>query len=70
VEEALERMVYQLDRAAVVGAGKLVVVHGLGSGALRDAIRAHLASSPYVEEFRAGSAEEGGEGVTLVRLRD
>jgi DNA mismatch repair protein MutS2 len=57
-----------LDRA--VGGGQPVVflLHGHGTGALRDAIRKELARSPYVARFRGGAPEQGGEGVTLVWL--
>jgi len=68
VEEALGRLVVGLDRAAVTGQRSLVVLHGLGSGALRDAVRAHLTSSPYVVSFARGGPHEGGDGVTVVQL--
>jgi DNA mismatch repair protein MutS2 len=68
VEEALERLVDGLDRAAVAGQRSLVVLHGLGSGALRDAVRAHLSSSPYVVSFARGESHAGGDGVTVVQL--
>jgi DNA mismatch repair protein MutS2 len=57
-----------LDRA--VGGGQPVVflLHGHGTGALRDAIRKELARSPYVARFRGGDADQGGEAVTLVWL--
>jgi DNA mismatch repair protein MutS2 len=57
-----------LDRA--VGGGQPVVflLHGHGTGALRDAIRKELARSPYVARFRGGDPDQGGEGVTLVWL--
>ncbi len=57
-----------LDRA--VGGGQPVVflLHGHGSGAMRDAIRKELARSPYVARFRGGDADQGGEAVTLVWL--
>jgi DNA mismatch repair protein MutS2 len=57
-----------LDRA--VGGGQPVVflLHGHGTGALREAIRKELARSPYVARFRGGDPEQGGEGVTLVWL--
>jgi len=68
VEEALGRLVESLDRAAVTGQRSLVVLHGLGSGALRDAVRAHLTSSPYVVSFARGDPQQGGDGVTVVQL--
>ncbi len=70
VEEAIARLDGALDRAAVEGLEHVSILHGIGSGALRDAVRAHLARSPYVAEFEAGSEAEGGDGVTRVRLRD
>jgi len=70
VEEALDRLVVSLDRAAVDGERWLLVVHGLGSGALRDAVRAHLASSPYVVSFARGDPQQGGDGVTVVQLEE
>jgi len=68
VEEALGRLVVSLDRAMLAGRRSLHVVHGLGSGALRDAVRAHLTNSPYVVSFARGAPHEGGDGVTVVQL--
>lgn len=70
VEAALERVEDVLDRAASAGRTLVLFVHGLGTGALRDAVRAHLAQSPYVADYSATRPEEGGEGVTLARLQD
>jgi DNA mismatch repair protein MutS2 len=68
VDEALDRLVYALDRATSAGRRRLVIVHGLGSGALRDAVRRHLAESPYATRFAPGAPEEGGDGVTTAEL--
>ena len=68
VDEALDRLVEALDRAASAGRAHFVVIHGIGTGALRRAVREHLAESPYVRRFLAGAPEEGGEGVTTVDL--
>jgi DNA mismatch repair protein MutS2 len=45
------------------------LVHGHGTGALREAVRDTLAQSGYVERIRAGGSGEGGDGVTVVFLR-
>jgi DNA mismatch repair protein MutS2 len=45
------------------------VVHGVGTGRLRDAVREHLARHPLVEEYRPGGAHEGRDGATVVTLR-
>jgi DNA mismatch repair protein MutS2 len=70
VDEALDRVASALDDAATAGADRLVIVHGLGTGALRKAIHEYLRSAPYVTRFEAADPREGGDGVTLVLLRD
>ena len=57
-----------LDRA--VGAAHPVVflLHGHGTGALRDAVREELSRSPYVARYGAAPPDQGGEGVTVVWL--
>jgi DNA mismatch repair protein MutS2 len=69
VDEALAELTRALDRAALASRARLDVIHGIGTGALREAVRAHLASSPYVERFGAAPPEAGGEGVTEIVLR-
>jgi len=66
VEEALARLAAALDRAALDGRTRLAIVHGLGTGALRDAVREHLKTSPYATSFAAASPDAGGDGVTEV----
>jgi DNA mismatch repair protein MutS2 len=68
VDEALDRLAEALDRALAAGAESLAVVHGIGTGALRDAVRRHLSESPWVAGYAAGESAEGGEGVTIARL--
>lgn len=70
VEEALEEVEQLLDRAAGEGRDRVWIVHGKGTGALRDAVRGHLRDSPYVVRHAPASIEEGGDGVTLADLRD
>jgi len=48
---------------------KATLVHGVGTGALRGAVREHLDGHPLVEGFRGGEQQEGGEGVTIVRMK-
>jgi DNA mismatch repair protein MutS2 len=70
VDDALSLLDAFLDRLYGSGESVAYVEHGFGSGALRDAVRSHLARpSPYVESARAGAPEEGGERLTVVRLR-
>jgi DNA mismatch repair protein MutS2 len=69
VDEAQERLDAELDAASGAGAQRLLVVHGVGTGALRRALREQLARSRYVERFENAAPEEGGDGATVVILR-
>ena len=68
VEEAVGRMEAFLDRAALDGRSPVFVIHGHGTGALRKAVREHLARSQYVRRFQAGGKGQGGDGVTVIHL--
>ncbi|MCU0504625.1 MAG: endonuclease MutS2 [Chloroflexi bacterium] len=68
VDEALEMLGRYLDDAALAGLERATIVHGLGTGALRDAVRAAVASSPLVRSWRPGARGEGGDGATIVEL--
>lgn len=68
VEEALDALGSYMDRAARSGRPFVRVVHGHGSGALRKAVREFLRKSNYDMKFRAGTAQEGGEGCTVVEF--
>ncbi len=69
VEEALEVLDGWLDRALADGRREVRVVHGHGTGRLRDALRQQLRRHPAVAEFRAGAPNEGGNGATVVMLK-
>jgi DNA mismatch repair protein MutS2 len=68
VEEAMAMLDQYLDDAVHAGAGRVTVVHGHGSGAMRDAVRETLSGHPLVHEWRPGEKGEGGDGATLVSL--
>ena len=68
VDEALEALSRYLDDAALAGLEQVLVIHGLGTGALRDAVREQASANPLVKTFRAGERGEGGDGATIVRL--
>jgi DNA mismatch repair protein MutS2 len=57
-----------LDDALRAGQEAVCVIHGHGTGALRDTLRAHLGSFPGVAAVRPGTPAEGGDGVTVVTL--
>lgn len=66
--EALERAGQHLDAAFRESVSRILLIHGLGTGALRKALREYLARCPYPVSFRPGSPEEGGDGVTIVEI--
>jgi DNA mismatch repair protein MutS2 len=69
VEELLREVERFLDARYAEGEAECLIVHGHGTGALKQALRDHLASSPYVGSFRPGERHEGGDAVTVVTLR-
>jgi DNA mismatch repair protein MutS2 len=66
VAEAVEVVERYLEDAALAGLDKAVIIHGLGTGALRDAVRGAAAAHPLVRDLRPGERGEGGEGATVV----
>jgi DNA mismatch repair protein MutS2 len=68
VDEALREIDRALDAALKESAPGLVILHGQGAGALKNAIREYLSFSHYVKSYRPGHANEGEDGVTVVEL--
>jgi DNA mismatch repair protein MutS2 len=70
VDDALDLLESFLDRMYGRDERVAFIDHGVGSGALRDAVRQRLGHpSPYVESFRPGTTEEGGDRLTVIYLR-
>ena len=57
-----------LDRSLNEGRSVAFLIHGHGTGALRDAVREELSRSRYVARFRGAPPDQGGDGVTVVWL--
>ena len=68
VEEALEALSRYLEDAALAGLARVLVIHGMGTGALRDAVRVEAAGHPLVTGVRPGERGEGGDGATIISL--
>lgn len=70
VDDALTLVETFLDRVYGSGGSTAYLAHGIGTGALRDAIREQLSrDTVYAASFRGGDMEEGGERMTVVTLR-
>jgi len=67
-DDAILFMEKILDDAMAQGYGVVNVVHGLGTGVLKKAIRAHLKTLPYVKSYGPAQAIEGGDGKTIITL--
>ncbi len=68
VEEALDEIEAYLDKASLVNLSPVYIIHGHGTGALKQVIREYLMHSPYVAKYRPGESAEGGDGVSVVDL--
>jgi DNA mismatch repair protein MutS2 len=67
-EDALEALDRHLDAAYLAGLPFVRIIHGKGTGKLRQAVRAALGQHPHVRSWESGSEKEGGDGVTVARL--
>ncbi|CAO0823632.1 hypothetical protein DFAR_3800054 [Desulfarculales bacterium] len=70
VEDALPLVDKALDQAILGGKSSLVVVHGVGTGRLRAAVREYLDHHPYVISTHKPEGRRGGNGVTVAELRE
>ncbi|NPB06135.1 MAG: endonuclease MutS2 [Aquificae bacterium] len=70
VEEALLELERFLEEASAAGLEVVKVVHGIGRGKLRSAVREFLSKSERVKFFRDAYPKEGGSGVTVVYLKE
>ncbi|QTX31335.1 endonuclease MutS2 [Aminithiophilus ramosus] len=69
VDEALPILERYLDQAYRAGYSEVTLIHGRGTGVLRQVVQDLCKETPYVEEYRLGGPGEGGYGVTVVRFR-
>ncbi|RME99314.1 MAG: endonuclease MutS2, partial [Chloroflexi bacterium] len=67
-EEALLNIDQYLDKAFLARLPWVRLIHGRGSGVLRQVVRDELRGHPLVSSYRAGQEGEGGDGVTVVKL--
>jgi len=68
VEDGLEELDRYLERAYSSGLLFVRIVHGKGTGRMREAVRNALKSSPYVASYEEPKDSEGGAGVTVAKM--
>lgn len=69
MEEAVYHVEKYIDDVFMAGLEEVTIIHGRGEGILRSAIRQSLKKNKHVEQFRRGGYNEGGEGVTIVKMK-
>lgn len=69
VDEGIHELETYLDRALLNGYNEVYVIHGKGTGALRNGILEYLKTCPYVKKYQIGGHGEGGLGCTVVSLK-
>jgi DNA mismatch repair protein MutS2 len=70
IEEGSFELDKYLDDAFISGLKEVYIIHGKGTGALRDGIKSHLKGHRLVKSQRSGKYGEGGDGVTVVELKN
>ena len=70
VEEALPTLDRYLNDAFMAGHSEVRIVHGKGTGILRQAVNKEMKKHPLVRSFRIGGHREGQTGVTIVQLTE
>ncbi len=68
-EDALESLDRYLESAYLAGLPFVRIIHGKGTGKLRQVMREALDQSPHVKNWESGGEKEGGEGVTVARIQ-
>jgi len=69
-EDAYQKLEKYIDDAIYGSLHVVSIIHGFGTGVIREMVQNFLRNSPYVESFRYGGAGEGGQGVTVVTLKN
>ncbi len=68
VEEAEKKLIRFMDNAILQNADTIIIVHGRGTGALKQLVKETLEESGMVSDMYAGKPKEGGDGVTIAKL--
>ena len=67
-EEALPKVEKLVDDASMLNIGEVRILHGKGNGILRQMIRQYLKTSPSVASFDDEDIQQGGSGITVIKI--
>jgi DNA mismatch repair protein MutS2 len=70
VDQAIDRVAKFLDETLVTDQQEVRIVHGHGTGQLRKGLAAYLKDHPLVAKYHAAPREQGGDGATIVELKE
>ena len=68
-DEAIDAVMHYIDDAVLMSVGRVRILHGTGSGILRQLIRQYLGTEPNVVNYHDEHVQFGGAGITVVELR-
>ncbi len=68
--DAMEKVDHFLDAALVRGSREVLVIHGRGTGVLRQNLWRHLSHHGGISDFEIAGRERGGDGATVIRIGD
>ncbi|MDD3124132.1 MAG: endonuclease MutS2 [Candidatus Izemoplasmatales bacterium] len=68
-EDAIEKLEKYIDDAIYAGFLQVSIIHGFGTGVIREMVQKFLKNNKYIESFRYGGANEGGQGATIVTFK-
>ena len=69
IEEGILDIDKYLDDSYIAGLTEVFIIHGKGTGALRDGVKNYLRGHKHVKSYRSGKYGEGGDGVTVVEIK-
>ena len=69
VDEGLDALDRYLEKAYLSGLPFVRIIHGKGTGRLRESVRDALRNSPFIDRFESGGDKEGGAGVTVAHIK-
>ena len=67
--EAKDKLDKYIDDLVCVGIKQATIIHGYGTGAIREMVQTYVRKSPHIQSFRYGGENEGGFGVTVIMLK-